>query len=239
MVKLKPSSGKVPKHIAIILDGNRRFAKRLMMKPWKGHEWGAKKVEKLFDWCKELGIKELTLYTFSVENFNRPKKEFDYLMDLFRKEFDKFKDDKRIDKNRIRINVIGRLWMLPKDIQEKIHYIMEKTKNYSDYIINFAMAYGGRAEVIDATKRIAQQVKEGKLDIDQINEEVFSRNLYMADEPDLIIRTGGNHRTSNFLNYQAAYAEWFFLEKTWPEFEKEDLVEAIEDFKKRERRFGR
>jgi tritrans,polycis-undecaprenyl-diphosphate synthase [geranylgeranyl-diphosphate specific] len=239
MAEISPSENKVPKHIGIILDGNRRFSKRLMMKPWKGHEWGAKKVEKLLDWCKEIGIKELTLYTFSVENFNRPKEEFDYLMNLFRREFEKLKDDKRIDENRIRINVIGRIWMFPKDIQERMRYIMEKTKNYDNYIINFAMGYGGRAEVVDAAKKIAQQVKDGKLDIEQINEETFSRNLYMADEPDLIIRTGGDHRTSNFLNYQAAYSEWIFLEKTWPEFEKEDLVEAISDFSKRERRFGR
>ena len=137
---------KVPKHVGIILDGNRRFSRRLMMKPWKGHEWGAKKVEKLFDWCEELGIKELTLYTFSVENFTkRPKEEFDYLMNIFRKEFDKLKEDKRLDENKIRINFIGRIWMFPKDIQEKMGFLMEKTKNYNDYIVNFAMAYGGRA----------------------------------------------------------------------------------------------
>jgi tritrans,polycis-undecaprenyl-diphosphate synthase [geranylgeranyl-diphosphate specific] len=230
---------KVPKHIAIILDGNRRFSKRLMMKPWKGHEWGAKKVEDLLNWCKELGIKELTLYSFSVQNFNRPKEEFDYLMKIFKDEFAKLKDDKRIHENKIRINVIGRIWMFPKDVQEKMYQIMEITKNYDEHIINFAMAYGGREEVIDATRKIAEQIKSGKLDVSQINEETFSKNLYMNDEPEIIIRTGGDKRTSNFLIWQSHYSEWFFLEKMWPEFEKEDLLQVIEEFKQRERRFGK
>ena len=233
------SSTRVPKHIGIILDGNRRFSKRLMMKPWMGHEWGVKKVEKLFEWCKELDIRELTLYTFSIENFNRPKEEFDYLMKLFVKEFEKLKEDNRIHENRIRINVIGRTWMFPKEVQERIHDIMEATKGYDSYVINFAMAYGGRTEVIDACRKIAEQVKKGDINIDQINEETFSKSLYFSDEPDLIIRTGGEKRTSNFLIWQGSYSEWVFLEKMWPEFEKEDLVEAIEEFKSRERRFGK
>lgn len=232
---------KVPKHIGIVLDGNRRFAKKLMMKPWKGHEWGAKKVEKLFDWAKEFGIKELTLYCLSIENFNRSKEEFNYLMDLFRKEFDNLINDKdsKVHKNRIRLNFIGRLWMFPKDTQEKMYKLMEMTGEYDGYIFNFAMAYGGRAEVIDAVKKVAEQIKNGQLDIDEVNEESFSRNLYIADEPDLIIRTGGEKRTSNFLSWQSAYSEWIFIEKTWPEFEKEDFVKCLEDYSKRERRFGR
>jgi len=216
------SKNKVPKHVGIILDGNRRFSKRLMLKPHKGHEWGAKKVEKLFDWCKELGIKEVTLYSFSVENFNRPKKEFDFLMNIFKKEFNRLKEDKRLDEDKVRINFIGRIWMFPKEIQETMNYLMEKTKEHDNYVVNFAMAYGGRAEVIDAVKKIASQVKKGEVDVDSINEESFSKNLYMEDEPDLIIRTGGEKRTSNFLIWQSHYSEWMFLEKMWPEFEKED-----------------
>jgi tritrans,polycis-undecaprenyl-diphosphate synthase [geranylgeranyl-diphosphate specific] len=229
----------VPKHIGIILDGNRRFSKKLMMKPWKGHEWGAKKVEKLMDWCHEFDIKELTLYCFSIQNFNRPKLEFNYLMNLFRKEFDRFKDDKRVHENKIRINVIGRLYLFPKDIQEKIKEIMDMTKDYNNYTINLAFGYGGREEVIDAVVKVAKQVKEGKLDIEQINENTFSKNLYFDSEPDMIIRTGGDKRTSNFLIWQSTYSEWVFLEKTWPEFEKEDLELAINDFSNRERRFGK
>ncbi len=230
---------KVPKHIGIILDGNRRFSKRLMMKPWKGHEWGARKVEKLVDWVSELGIKELTLYAFSYENFHRPKEEFDHLMGIFKKEFESLSDDSRLHENRIRINVIGRIYMFPEDVRDSIQKINEMTKDYSDYTINIAMAYGGRTEVLDAVKKISEKVKDGTLDIDQINEETFSKCLYMEDEPDLIIRTGGAHRTSNFLVWQSAYSEWLFLEKMWPEFEKEDLIAAIEDYQSRQRRFGK
>jgi len=174
----------VPKHIGIILDGNRRFAKRLMLKPWKGHEWGAEKVKKLLEWVKELGIKELTLYAFSIENFNRPKDEFDFLMDLFRREFELLKDDAKVMEEKIRINIIGRIWMFPEDIREKMYYIMEKTKNNDKYIINIAMAYGGRAEIIDATKKIAEQVKAGRININDINEEVFKRTCILS--PSLI-----------------------------------------------------
>ena len=229
----------VPKHIGIIMDGNRRFAKRLMMKPWKGHEWGAKKVEDLLGWCKELGIKEVTLYTFSYENFNRPKEEFDYLMGVFSKEFDRLIADDRLYKGSVRLNFVGRIWMFPKDLQEKMQKLMELTKDNKEYIVNFAMAYGGRAEVIDATRKIAEQVKKGELDVDGINEETFSRNLYFESEPDLVIRTGGNKRTSNFLIWQAAYSEFCFIEKMWPDFTKEDFVKAIENYKESERRFGK
>jgi len=230
---------KVPKHIGIIMDGNRRFAKRLMLKPWMGHEWGAKKVEKLFSWCKELGIREVTLYAFSIENFNRPRDEFDFLMNVFRKEFKRLLADENVMQEGIRVNFVGRISMFPSDITQSMKDIMEKTKDNASYIVNFAMAYGGRAEVVDAAKRIAEQVAEGRLDIAQINEEVFSKNLYFSDEPDLIIRTGGQKRTSNFLPFQEAYAEWIFLEKTWPEFEKEDLAAAMEEYRTRERRFGK
>lgn len=230
---------KVPIHIGIVLDGNRRFAKRLMLKPWMGHEWGAKKVEKLLDWGKELGIREFTLYAFSYQNKNRPKHEFNYIMDLFKKEFDTVMKDERIFKDKIRINFIGRLNIFPKEVQKRMYKLIGLTKNHNNMIVNFAMGYGGREEVIDAVKRIAQDIKKGKLDIKRINEEVFSKKLYMKDEPELIIRTGGEKRTSNFLIWQSSYSEWIFLDKLWPEFEKEDLIECIEEYQKRERRFGK
>jgi tritrans,polycis-undecaprenyl-diphosphate synthase [geranylgeranyl-diphosphate specific] len=230
---------KNPTHIGIIMDGNRRFAKRLNCSPSKGHKWGAEKFAKLITWAKELDIKKITTYTLSIQNFNRPKKEFDYLMDLFRKEFDKLKDDKRIYENEIKIKVIGRKHMLPVDIQEKIKNIEEKTKNHKKYEINFALAYGAKEEIIDTTKKIAEKIKNKEIDIEDITEDLFKENLYMYDEPDLIIRTGGDNRTSNFLMFQSAYSEWFFLEKMWPEFEKEDLISVIDEFKNRGRRFGR
>jgi len=231
--------GKVPRHIGIILDGNRRFSKKLMLKPWMGHEWGAKKVENLFEWVKEIGVKELTLYAFSVENFNRPKEEFDFLMNIFGDEFEKLLNDKRVHRDRIKINFIGRIWMFPKEVSEKMYKLIDMTKDYDGYIINFAMAYGGRAEIIDATKKIAEKIKAGELNVDEINEEVFRKELYMESEPDLIIRTSGEQRTSGFLLWQGSYAEFYFCPKLWPEFEKEDLIKAIEDYSERERRFGK
>ncbi|MCM2326192.1 MAG: polyprenyl diphosphate synthase, partial [Candidatus Woesearchaeota archaeon] len=211
---------------------------RMVAKPWKGHEWGTKKLEQVLEWCKEFKITELTLYTFSVQNFDRPKEEFDYLMKLFAEGFERLGKDARIAEYDIRINIIGRLWMFPKEVREKMQQIMEQTKGNSGYIINFAMAYGGREEVLDAAVRIAEKVKSGELDISQINESVFKENLYLGSEPDLIIRTGGEHRTSNFLAYQGAYSEYIFVEKMWPEFEKEDFVLCLEEFKERKRRFG-
>jgi tritrans,polycis-undecaprenyl-diphosphate synthase [geranylgeranyl-diphosphate specific] len=228
----------IPNHIGIIMDGNRRFSKKLMMKPWKGHEWGAKKLGKVLEWCKEKGIRELTVYTFSVQNFNRPKDEFDFLMKIFSENFDKLKNDERIHENKIRVNVIGRLWMFPKNVQKKLNEIMEITKKYDKYVINFAMAYGGREEVIDATKKIAEKVKDGCLNINEINDEIFMKNLYMDSEPDLVIRTGGERRTSNFLAYQGAYSEYIFIDKMWPEFEEEDFLMCLEEYSKRKRRFG-
>ena len=227
---------RVPRHIAIVLDGNRRFAKRLMIKPWMGHEWGSKKVEQVYVWCQELGIKEITLYAMSIQNFNRPKEEFDYLMDLIKESFENLKKDPRA--NKIRINFIGRISMFPKDIQKIMKDLMEKTKNNTDHIINFAMAYGGREEVIDAITKMAKEVEKGTLDVAKINEKSFSSYLYTESEPELIIRTGGEKRTSNFLIWQSHYSEWIFVEKMWPEFTKEDFVECINEYTERQRRFG-
>ncbi len=232
----------VPKHVGIIMDGNRRFAKRLMLKPWRGHEWGAKKVKEILQWCRELGVKEITLYTFSLENFNRPKEEFDYIMDLFMKEFtalDTPENLAQVAKDGLRINVIGRLWMLPERVQAAVAKIMDATKNNKGYVVNFAMAYGGRAEVIDATKKIAEAVKNGALSVDQINEDVFRKGLYTESEPDLVIRTGGEHRTSGFMLWQSWYAELYFIDDYFPDLKKEQLAEAIQSYEQRERRFGK
>jgi tritrans,polycis-undecaprenyl-diphosphate synthase [geranylgeranyl-diphosphate specific] len=229
----------VPKHVAIILDGNRRFAKKLMLKPWKGHEWGAKKVEQLLEWLKEFGIDEITLYAFSMQNFNRPKEEFNFLMNIFKEMCESLLTDKRVEENDIRVRFIGRIGLFPKDLTELMHQVMEKTKNNTQHTINLAMAYGGREEIIDAVIALSKDVKEGKVTPEQVNEALLKSYLYMPDEPELIIRTGGEKRTSNFLPWQGIYSEWFFLEKTWPEFEKEDLLQCIEEYQIRERRFGK
>ena len=219
-------------HLGIILDGNRRFAKKLMLEPWKGHELGAKKIEKILDWLKDIGIKELTLYCFSLENFNRPKKEFNFLMKIFKETFEKVKNDKRIHKNKIKLRFIGKRELFDKELQEIMNFLEEMTKNYSDYIINFALGYGGRQEIVEAVKKL---VKSGE----KINKENLQKNLWLNKDIDLIIRTGGDKRTSNFLPWQSIYGEWIFLNKTWPEFEKQDLINCINEFKKRERRFGK
>jgi len=232
----------VPKHIGIILDGNRRFAKRLMMKPWKGHEWGAKKFREFCSWCYELGVEEVTAYLFSIQNFNRSKDEFEYIMKIFQEEVKYLLTTEKIQELKekgVRINFIGRQWMLPKELQELQNKVMEATKDNKPRRINFAMAYGGREEIIDAVQKIAEQAKEGKLDPKDINEEIFSKELWLNSDPDIIIRTGGERRISNFLPWQGTYSELIFIKKFWPEMEKEDLVACVEDFGNRDRRFGR
>jgi tritrans,polycis-undecaprenyl-diphosphate synthase [geranylgeranyl-diphosphate specific] len=227
-----------PKHIAIIIDGNRRFAQKMLNHPFKGHEEGARKMEMLIDWAKELGIKELTLYIFSIQNFRRPKEEVDYLFDLFEKKFNELAESSKLGENGIRINFIGRLFMFPKGVQEGAKKLTEKTKNNRDLVVNFAMGYGGREEIVDATKKIAEKVKKGEIEAEDIDEDLFEQFLYSPSQPDIIIRTSGEMRISNFLNFQSAYSELFFVKKLWPEFEKEDLVGVIKQFRERNRRFG-
>ena len=231
-------ASKAPNHIAIVLDGNRRYAKKLGLNAWKGHEYGLKKLKDLFKWCEELGIKELTLYTFSTENFNRAKKEIDYLFGLFKNEVGKIKREKGIFKEGIRFNFIGRIDMFPKAMNESMLEIMEKTKKHSKFKVNFAMAYGGRQEITDAVRKIAGGIQKGRIKPENINEELITQNIYLRSEPDLVIRPGGEIRTSNFLTWQSVYSEFVFLNKLWPEFTKKDLIKCIEEFNKRERRFG-
>lgn len=222
-------------HIGIILDGNRRFAKRLMMNPWKGHEWGAKKFRDFTEWCHDLGVEEITAYVFSIQNFNRPKEEFNFIMDVFKQEFElllKPEKLKELNEKGVRITFIGRQEILPKEIQELQNKLMDATKQNTKRKINFAMAYGGREEIIEAVKKIVAKGIE-------INQENFAKELWLESNPDLIIRTGGDRRTSNFLPWQSTYSEWIFLDKYWPEIEKEDLIACIENYNKRERRFGK
>ncbi len=228
------------KHLGIIMDGNRRFAKRLMKNPWQGHAWGAKKVEKVLDWCLEMKIPQVTLWSFSIENMNRPKIEFNYLMDIFEKEFLEVVNKEKIHKNKVRINVIGRTDLLPRRVQDAIRKAEDATKDYSDYTINFAIAYGGREEILNATKKIAAAVRDNNLKIEQLDEKTYRKFLYTngTPDPDLVIRTSGEQRTSGFLIWQTAYSELYFCKKLWPEFEKEDLVKAIDSYKLRKRRFG-
>ncbi|MBS3114505.1 di-trans,poly-cis-decaprenylcistransferase [Candidatus Woesearchaeota archaeon] len=229
-------SSKVPTHIALVLDGNRRYAKKIGLQPWKGHEFGVKKLEELFKWCIELDIKELTLYCFSTENFRRAKKEVDYLFNLFWKEFEKMKQGRGVFKDKVKVNVIGRTKMFSKKMQEAMIEAMETTKKNEALLVNFAMAYGGRQEITDAFKNIIKNSK--KIKPNQIDEILITKNLYLKSEPDLVIRPGGEKRMSNFLLWQSCYSELFFTDKLWPEFTKKDLIKCIEEFNKRDRRFG-
>ena len=219
------------KHLALVLDGNRRFAKKLMKKPWEGHNSGAETVEKLLDWVKEFGIKELTLYSLSTENLKRDKKEVEYLLKLMKKYFNKLKNDARINNDKVKIKIIGKLDLLPKDMQELYREIEEKTKNHNNFKINFCIAYGGRLELLEAIKKLK--------DVKNITEQDITDSLWLKSEPDLIIRTGNVVRTSNFLPWQSVYSEWIFMDKLWPEFNKQDLQFCLEEFKNRKRNFGK
>ena len=221
------------------MDGNRRFAKSLNLSPWKGHEYGEKKVFELLEWCKDLNIKEVTVYAFSVQNINRPKLEFDYLMNIFLKCSENLLNDSKFLNSGVRIRVLGDLSLFPEDVRLRIDELVEKTKNNDSYFFNVALGYGGREEILRAVKRIANDVLTKNLSVEDIDESVFEDNLYLSSCPDLIIRTGGERRTSNFLPWQSTYSEWVFLDKKWPEFSKEDLVKCINDFSKRDRRFGK
>ena len=225
--------------IAIILDGNRRYAKKQGLKSWQGHKFGAEKVKDILKWCQELGIKELTLYTFSTDNFNRPEQEKKVLFSLFKENIKNLKNDERLDKDGIQVRFIGRLQLFPKDIQKEMHEVMEKTKDYNNFKLNFAMAYGGRAEIVDATKKIIKKIKNNEINENDIDENLLNENLYLNNSIDILIRPGGEKRISDFLLWQMAYSELFFIEKLWPEFSKEDLINIINEFKSRERRFGR
>lgn len=228
-------------HMGVIMDGNRRYAKRLMLEPWKGHEYGADALEKVLEWSKNNNIKEVTIYAFSMQNFNRPKHEFDYLMNIFRKQFDRMENDpeNRVQKNKIKIKILGRIDLFPQDIQESCKRIQEATKDYDGYQLNVCFGYGGREEIVDAVHQIAQDVKEGKIIPTQVDEDLIDKYVYNASQPDFIIRTGGDRRTSNFLPWQSAYSEWFFEEKFFPELNEEDLDRILNEFLKRERRFGK
>jgi len=186
----------------------------------------------LFQWAIDLKIKELTLYTLSIQNLTRDKAEVSFLFTLLHDEIGRLLKDERIEKEQVRIRFTGRTHLLPEHLQERIREVETKTAAYDRVAVNFAVCYGGREEIVDAVKKL---VKDGV----EVTEESISERLWVTGEPDLVIRTGGDRRTSNFLVWQSIYSEWVFLEKTWPEFTKEDLENAIADFKGRERRFGK
>jgi tritrans,polycis-undecaprenyl-diphosphate synthase [geranylgeranyl-diphosphate specific] len=223
------------------MDGNRRFAKEFGLQPTDGHIKGKDKLEEMMEWCLELGIKILTVYAFSTENLERDPEEVDSLMRLFENNFYKLGDDERIHKHKIRVSVLGQMELLPGNVKKAIQYATEKTASYDQYFYNIAIAYGSRQEIIQAIKQVAAKVKKGDLEVEEIDEKVFSNFLYTADfpDPDLILRTSGEERVSNFLLWQLAYAELYFTDVYWPGFRKIDFLRAIRSYQLRQRRFGR
>jgi tritrans,polycis-undecaprenyl-diphosphate synthase [geranylgeranyl-diphosphate specific] len=236
------NGGEKPEHIAIILDGNRRWASENVLNPWLGHEKGAEKVEELLDWCLKLDVKSVTLYAFSTENFRRTPDEVEEIMRIAGERFRELLTDERIRKDKVRVKVIGRVNLLPADLQQLIGDVEKSTEHYDEHFLNFAFAYGGRAEIVDAARKIAEQVHEGRLDPDKVDEKTFEQYLYTShmpqQDPDLIIRTSGEERLSGFLLWQSAYSELCFLDVYWPDFRLIDLLRAVRTFQKRKRRFG-
>lgn len=231
----------IPEHVAIIMDGNRRFATELGLPPNTGHLFGRDKLEEVLEWCFELEIKNLTVYAFSTENFDRDTNEVKTLMDLCKEELIKASEDSRIHKNQVKVRILGHLESLPTDITKSIEYVTHATKDYDKYSFNIAIAYGGREEIIQAIQKIANDVKEGNLKIEDIKESIVSKYLYTdgIPDPDLILRTSGEERISNFLLWQIAYSELYFSDVYWPAFQKKDFLRAIRTYQQRKRRFGK
>lgn len=228
----------LPKHIAIIMDGNRRWARNKSLPVSFGHKEGAKTLEKIVRHAKNIGIKYITVYAFSTENWKRSQEEVSTLMNLMLNYLESY--SKRADSENIKVNILGSRQGLSEKMIDLIDRCMERTKNNTGITFNIALNYGGRDEIVRAVKSIAEKVKENEINIEDITEQTISDNLYTKEQPDpdLLIRTSGEIRLSNFLPWQLVYTEFVFVEKNWPDFNEEDLEEAIEIYQKRNRKFG-
>ncbi len=228
----------MPKHIAIIMDGNRTWARKKGLDPKLGHKEGAKTLEKIVRYANKIGLQYITVYAFSTENWKRTEDEVGTLMILLQNYLDDY--SKRADTENIKVKVIGDISALNSGMQKSIKKCIERTKGNTGVTFSIALNYGGRNEILRAVKELAIQVKNGMLQIDDITEDTISNNLYTAGipDPDLLIRTSGELRTSNFLPWQIVYSEFLFIEKNWPEFDEKDLDGAIEEYIKRNRKFG-
>jgi tritrans,polycis-undecaprenyl-diphosphate synthase [geranylgeranyl-diphosphate specific] len=242
-LKAQVQREETPSHIGIILDGNRRWAHNQGVSHGLGHEEGANRAEELLDWCHDLGIKTVTLYVLSTENLDRTSQEVKELFDLIEARLGRLLSDTRIVKYKVNVRAIGHLDLLPDSIISLLRAIEAKTAGYSDHYLNIAVAYGGRAEITDVVRSIAQDVKDGSLSPEAISEDTVSKRLYTAylpnQEPDLIIRTSGEERMSGFLLWQGAYSELVFVDVFWPAFRYIDLLRAIRTYQKRRRRHGK
>ena len=228
----------LPEHIAIIMDGNRRWAKEKNLEVKQGHYAGAENLEKIAQYANKIGIKYMTVYAFSTENWKRSENEVKALMMILKKYIEKLLE--RTSANNIKINILGDISRLEIGLQNSINKIIDKTKNNTGLTLNIAFNYGGRAEILRATKQIAEEVHEGKLDLEKIDEKCIENHLYTKGQPDpdILIRTSGEIRISNFLLWQLAYTEFIFIDKYWPDFNENDIEESIHIFQKRHRKFG-
>lgn len=229
----------IPNHIAIIMDGNRRWAEKRNISIGEGHKAGAETVRKVVDYCKKYGVKNLTLYAFSTENWKRPPNEIKSLMELLIEFLKRYIDE--MNANGVRLRVIGRMKDLPLLQRKVLENSIAKTKNNTKFNLILAISYGGRMEIIDACAKIAMDLKDGKLALSDLDEENFRNYLYCPDipEPDLLIRTSGEKRISNFLLWQISYTELYFTDVFWPDFSEKEFHKALEDYSKRQRRFGK
>ncbi|HBJ11996.1 MAG TPA: isoprenyl transferase [Clostridiales bacterium] len=228
----------LPEHIAIIMDGNRRWAKEKNLEVKQGHYAGAENLEKIAQYANKIGIKYMTVYAFSTENWKRSENEVKALMMILKNYIEKLLE--RTSANNIKINILGDISRLEIGLQNSINKIIDKTKNNTGLTLNIAFNYGGRAEILRATKHIAEEVHEGKLDLEKIDEKCIENHLYTKGQPDpdILIRTSGEIRISNFLLWQLAYTEFIFIDKYWPDFNENDIEESIHIFQKRHRKFG-
>lgn len=243
-MKKEINKNNLPKHIAIIMDGNRRWARKKNLPEFQGHDEGRKTLEKIMDFCFKLNdIKYLTVYAFSSENLKkRNEEEKKHLFNLFAKGFLDLTNNEIIHKQKIKINVLGKINLLPDEVKEAIKNALERTKDYSDYFLNFCIVYDGQDEIVDAVREIAEEIKEGKIKLDEINRELIKQHLYTKEipAPDLIIRTGMDKekRLSGFLLWDSSYSEFYFTKVLWPDFTEEEFLKAIKNFQSRERRLG-
>ena len=233
----------VPSHIGIVLDGNRRWAANQGVSKIVGHEEGANRAEELLDWCHELKIKTVTLYVLSTENLGRTVEEVGELFTLIEARLGRLLNDERITRYKVNVRAIGQLDLLPRSIRELLEAIEQKTAGFDEHYLNIAVAYGGRAEITDMVRSVAQDVRDGRLKLEDITEETVSGRLYTSylpnPEPELIIRTSGEERMSGFMLWQGAYSELVFVDVFWPAFRFIDLLRAVRTYQRRSRRHGK
>ena len=233
----------LPNHVAIVLDGNRRWAKFNLLDPTIGHSHGADKAEELLNWIHDIGVKITTLYILSTENLDRKDDELENIYKLLKVKLERLYEDERVHRRRMKIKAIGDTKLLPRELQEVLTKLEESTAEYESMFLNIAIAYGGQKELIEAIRKIAQMTKEGQIDVEEINEKTIESCLYTSHlpqpSPDLILRTSGEKRLSGFLIWQSAYSELMFMDVFWPEFRKIDLMRAIRTYQRRVRRYGK